>query len=244
MAWTRKSGQTDLAVFNASTQNPSGTLLQSVVVGDAICVGLKYDNAASGTAADNHTVTDNLGNTYSKVVTAFIVDECRITLFLATVTTGGSCTITGHTASAASAMTLFAMEYVPPTSVGGSDGTPTSNKATGTAISSGNITTTVADDLLFAMAGDTFNGTPYTAGSSFTKRGESNSSNGRCAFFDRIVTATGTYGASATASNSVSWVCAIMAVKDSAGGGGSTGFDHDGWQPPIYNIDPIVSVWA
>lgn len=213
MPWTRKAGQTDQIAHNASGQSVAITFPQAVVVGDTIIAMTRYDNTVVGPAPDNMVVTDNLGNSWSKVGNAFFPDEFRVTVWQCNVTNGGSMTATMNTTSPATGITIAGMEYVG--TGGGAFDQTANNTGTSTSANSGSTpTTTAADELLIGIVGDSFNGTPYTATGGWTKRAESNSSNGRCAFFDRIVSATGTYAMTATLSVSNAWCALICTFKE------------------------------
>lgn len=224
MAWTRTSGQTDQVGFNASGTSQAVTLPQAVVVGHIIMVSTRYDNTVGGTAPDTMTVSDGLGNTYTKVHNAIITDEHRINHWLAPVTTGGSAVITMSTSSSATSLTIMAMEYTPNSGSGGTLDQIKSATGTSTAGNSGSTsTTTAAEELLFATVSHTNNGGNQTAGSSFTKRLESSNAQGRMAMFDRIVSATGAYAITSTlAAGSYTWLAMITTIKDSGGGAAAT----------------------
>lgn len=98
-----------------------------------------------------------------------------------------------------------------------------SGTGTSTTLSSGNVTTTQADELLVG-AGTISAGTDstFTATSSFTLRGSiGNADEGTVGYLiDRIVSATGTYAATATwGGSSGAWVAAIATFKAAAAGG-------------------------
>jgi hypothetical protein len=219
MSITRVAGQTDQLAFTTSGTSIGMTFPQNVVAGNAIvCMGSGF-NLNVGTYPNDGTVADTFGNTYAKDDSHFQVDELRVTIFSSTLATGGADTVTFSSAGDGTHRRCIAgMEY---TFAGGAtrDKVAHSNAASGTAVSSGaTATTTAADELCFGAMADAFNGVPYTAGSGWTKRKESGSSSGQSMFEDKIVAATGTYTADATASNSVAWVALIATYKEVGGG--------------------------
>lgn len=219
MTIARASGQT--AIFVGSTTKPlTATFAASVVAGNAIMVFVKRSNSVAGTAPDDITVSDDKGNTYTRVNTVQVTDEHRTEIWrCANVATGGTVQMSMTVAGTNFAhLGMGAMEYT--FSGGAVNDQNTTATGTGTSVSSGNITTTVAAELLFGGVGDTFNGSPYTPTSSFSELGDSGGSQPRMQFQDRIVSSTGTYASTETASNSVTWSANIASFSEAGGGGG------------------------
>jgi hypothetical protein len=96
---------------------------------------------------------------------------------------------------------------------------------TGTAFSSGSITTTNADDLLL-FGGGLFGSKTCTFGSNWTNRDTDSSETIKYA--ERVVAATGTYSVTGTGADGITWsvtessVGSIIALKAAAGGGGGS----------------------
>lgn len=101
-------------------------------------------------------------------------------------------------------------EYSGVTSVSPLDQTANAT-GTSTAANSGNVTTTVANELLLGfVSNSTTNGLTITPGSGYTTR---QTVNGNTYLEDKVVTTTGTNAASATLSSSVPWFAAIVTLK-------------------------------
>lgn len=93
-----------------------------------------------------------------------------------------------------------------------------SNSGSGTALNTGSATTTVANEVLVMIAGNPGSKT-YTAGAGFTLEGTVESDIG---MLDDIVSATGTYSGTATASGSVSWIAILLTFADTPVSAGTT----------------------
>jgi hypothetical protein len=101
-------------------------------------------------------------------------------------------------------------EYSGVTTVSPLDQT-TSSTGTSTSASSGNVTTTVANELILGfVSNSTTNGLTVTAGSGFTGR---QTVNGNTFLEDKDITTTQTLAATATLSSSVPWFAAIVTLK-------------------------------
>jgi hypothetical protein len=208
----RVAGQTDQFAFTTSGTSIGMTFPQDVVVGNAIAVGASSANVGAGTLADDATLTDGLSNSYDKDLTQTLVDEYRDYIYTGkNLTTGGACTVTySHAGQGANRRTVCGMEY---TASGGlALDQVNSGTGTGTAASSGNITTTVADELLFAMFSGNGANPTWTAGTSWTIRGQD--TNSRSAFEERFVTGTGTYVGDATIDASMQWIALVASYYE------------------------------
>lgn len=156
--------------------------------------------------------SDNQGNRYSPVadsVTYF--DTSRHRQFYAIATTGGSVTVTCTFAASAPWRALTIAEY---SGVSTSAPLHLTNHATGASgtLNSGNVTTTVANVLLIG-AGSTWDSNSFTAGTNYTLR----SSAGPQGLEDRIVSATGTFGATMNQSANLNWGMRIAAFTLASG---------------------------
>lgn len=117
---------------------------------------------------------------------------------------------------------------------------------TGTAFSSGSISTGNADDLLL-FGGGLFGSKLCTFGSNWTNRDTDSSETIKYA--ERIVAATGTYSVTGTGADGITWsvneshVGSIIALKAAAGGGGGSptysGCDGTG----CFHHDPKLFAW-
>ena len=210
----RVAGQTDQIADASPVTSVGMTFPQNVVAGNIIICFGRGANAVAGTYPDDMTASDTVGSTYVKDKTDVVVNEIRLSVFSAVVAASGANTVTLSSAGdGAGGRTIGGMEY---TFVGGRTLDKTASaQGTSTAADSGNTaTTTSASELLFGVIGDNFNGTPYTALGSWTKRAESGSGAGRCAFFDQIVSATGAYKCNATLTNSALWLAMIATYSE------------------------------
>jgi hypothetical protein len=234
MAISRAAGQTPQVNGSGGVTTIAVTLPQAVVVGNSIFAvgGHTFSNLGS--------FSDNLGN-------AWVVDKAQFNAAsedhvsigsCKNITVGGSCTITYASNGAAETMGIMADEYSG-FSGGASLDKSAGNTGTGTAVDTGTTAaTTVADELLMAGVKDAFNGAPYTWGSSFTKLAETDEAGGRSSSADRIVSAAGTYNATATQSNAAAYAAAIATYK-AAGAAGNPGSGRIrelaalGWNLPL-----------
>jgi hypothetical protein len=234
MPIARVSGQTPQANGANTVQTIAITLPQNVVAGNFIgCIGGSQNSNA-------HIYSDNLANSFANDVSrdrAVDANHCSIGT-AKNISTGGAATITlsqdGTPANAR--MGIAGMEWsgfsggaaLDKTFSNDSAGTP------GTSIDTGaTAATTANDELLLAGVKDSNNGVPYTWGSSFSLIAETGSAAGRTSSGDRIVTATGTYNGTATASNSIAWAAVIATYKAAAGGAALT---HDFSRFPIEKL--------
>lgn len=157
------------------------------------------------------TISDSQSNTYvnNAINSTFTSDKLFVAYALNT--TGGANTVT-CTFGASVAMRWAIHEY---SGLASSSALDQSNVTTGnnTAPDSGNITTTVANELLFSACGCGANST-FTVGANYTLREQIPAgANGKLATEDRIVSATGTYSAPYTISGTTTWGDAILSFK-------------------------------
>lgn len=192
----------------------SKAFTSNVTAGSLIIVGVMYEDITTAIA----TLTDNLGNTYTQIgAITRTLTALGLQLFYAYNVTGGACTVSA-TSTAANPVTIAIHEY----SGAMTAGTPFDATAVGTADAtqspdSGNLTTAVASELLFAFAAN--NRSSLTAGAGYTRRedfalsdfGDSE---------DQIAGAGGTYNAT-TGNLSVNgqWILRLAAFKPPAAGG-------------------------
>lgn len=185
----------------------------NVTVGNVILLAVAAHAQVGGTPPDDFTVSDNLGNTWTQIQNDFVSGEFRAAHYRCNITTGGAMTVTFSHASSARRMYLFGFEFV---MAGGSSFDQTnSNNGSGTAVDSGNITTTVADEVMLGSNTDSFNGSPYTEGSGWIEMGDSTTARGMAGY--RIVSSTGVYSHDATAANSVTWLNLITSYSEVGG---------------------------
>lgn len=164
-------------------------------------------------------VTDNKGNSYS-IAGARSVNGDGSEIWYSVPTSVGA----GHTISVNMASSAFTTACA--AAYNGFSGTVSLDQAAGstgtsTSLSSGNVTTTVADELLIGSGTHVNTSGAFTAGASFTIRAQySNSGDNATGYIeDRVVSATGTYSAGATVAGNSDWAARIATFKGSGGGG-------------------------
>lgn len=179
MSWTHDSGGT--AVSGSSVTSLSAVVGSAVASAEAICVAYALDNAAGATGG---SVTDNLGNSYSKPSAATATDspnnvilEAQFSIVTATGTPTVKLQFTPTPGTTTSAQTSLAVDTLTgsdasstndSTGAGQHQATPTT---TTDALTSGNMTTGTDGDLIFSATLDSATGnnpgsvgTGYTAG--------------------------------------------------------------------------------
>jgi hypothetical protein len=116
------------------------------------------------------------------------------------------------------------------------DGSVQTGSGTGTAISTGPLTTTNANDLILVVAGDANSG-DITAGSGYTRRIVNTGQTNNFALEDQIVSSTGTFTGPMTGAASAAWSDLTVAFKASAAQSPVTGQ----WAtlPYLMPINPI-----
>lgn len=178
--------------------------MPSVVVGDTILVlfGHSYPPCAP-------SVSDNLGNTYTRVVNGTqVASTTPQYAYFAPVTTGGSCVVTVTAGCGVTRVGIYAAEYSNLTASPYDDSH--SADASTNSFSSGNVTTTAADDLLVGI----FAGSdPMSVGSGTSRFNPGVSGQ---LYTDQNVSAAGTAAATAVSSGT-SNIAFAYAWKQSAG---------------------------
>ena len=138
----------------------------------------------------------------------------RMWCYTAQITTPGATGVVVTFSASINSVVAFA-EYPGVTTM---DGEVAAN-GTGTAINSGNLTTTNANDLLVGgIFVTTSGGGTLSAGSGFTLR-VNNASTSHRGLEDQNVTAAGSYAATASYSSSQTWIAHLLALKRTSGGG-------------------------
>lgn len=211
---------------DSTTTSVTVTLTSNITAGNFLVAFTRKDS--TGTDPGNGSMSDCGGNSWpaSPDVTAYLTGEHRTHIWSVKATTGACNTVTYTNTSASVRMVVIVAEVSGMT-------TPTLDKTssntnagpTSTITSNATATTTDANEFLMGGAGDTFNGTPYTYGSSFTKIDEPTGgppASGRSGAGYRIVSATGAYSFDATTNNNntIGYSSEIATYKDTGGGGG------------------------
>jgi trimeric autotransporter adhesin len=189
----------------------SGATFSSTTAGNLIVVYLIWDN--TGTAA----VSDSLGNTYTAAVgsTLWNNSQYRVETFYTINRSGGANTVTATFATAVTSFgIIYADEYSGVAQTAPVDVTAAAAGASGS-LNSGTVSTTNSVDLLFAggVSGNTVTapGAGYTARSTFAGNMTE----------DEVVSAKGSYSATASNSSGAAWAMQMVAFKGAAAGGGT-----------------------
>jgi len=167
------------------------------------------------------SVTDSNGNDWQKIST-FSNSTSSVALFYAPNCKAGANTVTLFRVASTGNISMVIMEY---SGVNTLDQSATAGPTTSNSFSSGNITTTQANELLIGYgANETSNGLTITPTNSFTL--QTNASNsGNSFLIDRVVSSTGTFAATTGFSSSVNWAGGIATFyNDPNFPGQSSGF--------------------
>nr|WP_255679752.1 SpvB/TcaC N-terminal domain-containing protein [Methylocystis sp. WRRC1] len=182
------------------------TLPNSVTAGNLVTVAL---SVWSTTAIPTNAITDNKGNTYTRVNEIGNGDD-HIAIFYAKNVTGGS----SFTITSSKGGTISAHEY---SGVATSSPLDKNNKAvgTGTALSSGSVTTTLDNELYFGAAWSMNTNDTWTAGTGYTLRTQviDNDWVERHASEDKVVSTGTSTAATFTVSTSGAWAASLATFK-------------------------------
>lgn len=191
----------------------------NVTAGNSIFVGIRI-----GATDRTITVSDTLSNTYGgspgtvgDVAQTQTTDGHRTYLFSAHNIAGGACTVTVAISGAAATIRFNIGE-------GSFGGTASLDKTasaegSGTDPASGNTATTTIDDELVVGVASNAAATAWTAGGTYTERGNAPADpNGRTAMETLIVAATGVQNATWTITGTKTWA-AVVGTYGIAGGG-------------------------
>jgi hypothetical protein len=203
-----------IAFVQSDSENSGSVSTESIAfgsnntAGNTIIVAVRQ---GTPTEIGTVTITDSQGNTYYEVARQASNSDHINFIFAAYNITAGANTVT-CTFDSVRTMRWAIHEYSGIQTRGAVDQTAGAQGTSATA-SSGNITTTHANALLFGMASVNGDET-FTAGGSFTDREAVTT---KMATADRIVSATGTYSASFSLSGSDTWAALVAAFKESDG---------------------------
>lgn len=213
-------------VQGTSAQASALAFGSNVVSGNLLLVALRLGN----TTHTFTSVTDSVGTTYTQVATGSpqtVATDHKLYLLWGVAAGSGANTVTVNGSGFGTnrlTITEYSGNHATPFDVSaGAGGVATS------AVSSGNLTTGTADDLLFACMSDSNGVATITAGSGYTKR---NDIGAKLADEDQGISAgvaTGTYAGTFTLSVADDWGCIAAAFKPSTGGG-ATAFPHHYYQ--------------
>ncbi len=199
---------------NSSYNSASTTLPNPVTNGNLLVVGVtNYTGSIS--------ISDNRSNVYRLAAVSSYGGKVQSAIYYAQNVTGGSVTVkvTSSASSYDTGMAVAANEYAGAALQNVLDGTRT-NSRIGSSVDSGSApATSQANILVFGvMSYDGASGLRLTPGSGFTMRQSQSENNNSQALFteDKIVSTSGSYNASFTASQSVLWTSTVATFKAAA----------------------------
>jgi uncharacterized protein (TIGR03437 family) len=201
----------------SNAQTASKAFPGSVTAGDLIIAGVFVDPSAT-----NASVTDTMGDTFTRVSHLTVAGDHDADVFVSTAVASGVDTITINAGSGKTVYALSIHEYRGvTTTLDASIAAQGSSKAP----ASGNLTTIAPSDLIFVWFtnGNNFSGENFTAlNAAYTKREMSGSGNLQCGFSNCVesgdlVTVTNlTTNATATLNVADIWSAAVLAFKGAA----------------------------
>jgi hypothetical protein len=211
----------------ASGTNAAATLPSTANAGDLIVVWVRF-----GAVPCTASVSDTLGNTWTPVSDAMVSDSTHgankgagAQMFYTINQATGSDTINVTYSASVPRRCIIASEYTGVASSNPLDGEVHALDTTSTSVSVGPLTTSNTRDLLFACSmSDSGDAGPWTPGSGYTLR----QSDLRDAAEDMVVSTTGSYSASFSASGGASFVSQLAAFKAAAQSPIFTGISRSG----------------
>jgi hypothetical protein len=208
-------GSISLVQITGAGGTTNVTFSSSVSANDLIVVGITQATVNTATVS---SVTDTLSTSYAKAVrTAQTNNAMTEEIWYGVATAGGSSVKVTVAWSGASSGNIIIAEYTGNATSSVLDGaTGTASGSKSTSLNSGNITTTNASDLLFGLGDYNSTSTTLTAGSGYTME-KTLAVTTSVGAEDQVVSATGTYSASMTASGSAQFnIMQIAAFKATA----------------------------
>ncbi|HKW64922.1 MAG TPA: Ig-like domain-containing protein, partial [Candidatus Acidoferrum sp.] len=203
----KDAGTTTTSTLAFASANTSGSFIAVAIRG-----GLSNSQV--------FTVTDSNGNTYKKAAqVGFTVSAVTGAVYYAENIKGGANTVT-VSMTVSGPLRFAILEYSGVATANSLDVIATAT-GVGTAVSSGNATTTVSGDLLFGTV-STADAATWTAGTSYTIRDQIPSPpNAKFITEDQIQAAAGTAAATATLAASGNWGVVFAAFKPAGGVAGT-----------------------
>lgn len=213
-------------LIESTGTNASVTSLSCTVPGGGVPAGATIFIAfAQAEAASAHSATDTAGNTYALDVNDASQVAADLELHLWRSSTGGALT-SGNTITVSWTSSVANIRIVC-FYVTGLQTSPapldqsTTAEGTGTAVSTGNITTTTADQIIIGVAASSSAATVTTEDAEYTNIGAQTASRGISVAY-RIVSATETNDYAPTWVASENWTALIGSFKAAAAAGGAT----------------------
>jgi hypothetical protein len=198
---------------SGATTSLSNDFESANIAGNLIVVGGYF-----GGNGQTLTVSDTRGNTYQLAATVSQTsDNHQIWIYYAENIGGGANTVTASVPVSTTDAAFFIAEYSGIVTSGALDKT-SSAMGSGSSISTGNTAaTSAANELLIGMIGMSAGSSGFNMFSGFeekgfVKQGPGNNNN-VAALADKLVTATGTYAATASSSGSEAWSGIIATFK-------------------------------
>jgi glucose/arabinose dehydrogenase/chitodextrinase len=202
---------TFVQVNSATPQTPQSTVAVTYTgaqaAGDTNVIAIGWNSTASNVTS----VTDSAGNTYQLAAPAARGNGLSQTVYYAkniTASAAGTNTVSVQFPTTLPYVDVRILEYSGLDPVNPLDATSSQSGSSATA-TSGNVTTTAANDLLFGagMTTGLFNGSPAGFTTRIITPIDGDIAN------DRSVTSIGTYNAAATLSSSASWLMQVVAFR-------------------------------
>lgn len=217
LAWAANGSASD------NTGSAVTSSLGTTATGQLIVVTICDDSAGATSVT---SVTDNKGNTYTKVpitqgTSSVLLNSASTQMWYAVTTSAGAThTVTVTWNTAATARVTVAASYFT-----GFTGTPTLDKfigATGssTSATATTATTTAAAEVVVGGSGHASTTSAFTAGSGMSNLVTQNVANAAVGQSSKIVAATGTQTAANSIAASRAWGHIVATFKDVASGGG------------------------
>jgi hypothetical protein len=180
----------------------------NVTAGDKI-IAIAMNDSLTGT----FTISDTQGNVYTALQGPLGGTQESSQAWIATAGSTGACSVSIN--SSGTFPVLIIAEYPSSLGIGAVDQTSHNDASSGTALTSGSVTTTQAIELLISYGGSETNNGTFTLGSGWNMElAVTAGSGGTCLFLaDQQVSSIGAYQGSATMSPSQHWFCSIITLK-------------------------------
>lgn len=202
-----------------SSGTGSVTFTSAVTSGNLVVVGL----TTWGQFIPSNTVTDNKGNTYTKAGEVFnTTSGDHAAIFYAKNVSGGS---SFTVSTGITDITIAVHEYSGITAFAPLDKIASSTATSGTKLTSGNVTTSLGNELYFGVGWSGQDGDAWTAGSGYTLRqNETNNATAeRIATEDAVITNASTTAARFSVPTSEAWLSIIATFKPATTTSGGMG---------------------
>jgi hypothetical protein len=224
--------QSTKSVSVGTVASQSTTFASTPTAGNLVVVAC---TAISGGTFGTSAVTDNKGNTYTRINTATVLDNTVAVFYAKNISSSATFTVTCD-ANINDYTAIAIHEYSGADITTPADQTNTGT-GTSTAVATANVTTATSNQLYFgAMVYEDDATRTITPGSGYTERQESESSASATIGTEDKTAAAGTHSATWTLGTSGSWAAVIATFKPAAGGGGAAG------SPLAANNTPVTDI--